>query len=140
MIAYAYNDDRQFIGTVSCQKDPVRSKKSGSDVYLIPANATSIQPPVYDAEKEIPVWNGTEWEIQELPITPVVPKTPSQLREEAYNTEQVVLWDSSNLTVTEASMKWQYYAAEGSEKAAQLQILIAEAKEAIRNRYPDEEI
>ena len=58
-------------------------------------------------------------------------------REDAYNTEQVVEWEGTTLTITEAAQKWQYYAAEGSEKAAELQTLIAAAKEKIREKYPD---
>ena len=66
--------------------------------------------------------------------------TPSQMREEAYNTEKIISWDGDLITVTEASQKWQYYAAEGSEKANALQSLIAEAKAEIRAKYPDKEV
>lgn len=62
----------------------------------------------------------------------------SELREEAYNTEPVIEWDGSNLTVTEASILWQYYAAEGNDKAGELQKLIASAKADIREKFPDE--
>lgn len=62
----------------------------------------------------------------------------AERREEAYNTEAVIAWDGILLSVTEAAQKWQYYAAEGSEKAAALQALIAAAKAEIRARYADE--
>ena len=66
--------------------------------------------------------------------------TPSQLREEAYNTQAVISWDGEMLTVTKASQKWQYYAAEGNTaKTDALTALIAEAKASIREQYPDEE-
>ena len=41
------------------------------------------------------------------------------------------------ITVTEASQLWQYYSAEGSSKADELTVRIAQAKEVIRNNYPD---
>ena len=69
------------------------------------------------------------------------PETPSpaKQREEAYNTQAVIAWDGSVLTVTEAAQKWQYYAAEGStEKTEELTSLIASAKQSIRAQYPDE--
>lgn len=63
--------------------------------------------------------------------------TPAELREEAYNTEKCISWEDKMITVTEASQKWQYYAAEGSSLADELQVLIAAAKLNIRERYPD---
>ena len=74
--------------------------------------------------------------------SPTIEKpTAAQLRENEYNTKKVVEWDSAVITVTEASQKWQYYAAEGNtEKASKLTELIAEAKANIREQYPDEEV
>ena len=86
-------------------------------------------------ESEPPV--VTSW--TPLPIPKPEPPTPAQLREEAYNTQAVIAWDGSMLTVTEASQKWQYYAAEGNaEKTEELTSLIARAKQSIREQYPDE--
>ena len=74
------------------------------------------------------------------PVEPITPElTPAEQREEAYNTQPIIEWDGGLLTVTEAAQKWQYYAAEGSEKAGELQVLIATAKQTIREQYPDEE-
>lgn len=64
-------------------------------------------------------------------------KTPAELREEAYNMEKVIEWEGNMLTVTEAAQLWQYYAAEGNEKANALTGLIADAKAQIRQKYPD---
>jgi len=68
------------------------------------------------------------------------PPSPSAavLREEAYNTEPVIDWNGSKITVTEASSLWQYYAAEGNNKSGDLQKLIASAKAETRERFPDE--
>ena len=63
---------------------------------------------------------------------------PSKQREEAYNTQATIPWDGEMLTVTQASQKWQYYAAEGNTtKTDELTALIAEAKAKIREQYPD---
>ena len=70
------------------------------------------------------------------------PETPSpaKQREEAYNTQAIIPWDGEMLTVTQASQKWQYYAAEGNTtKTDELTALIAEAKTKIREQYPDGE-
>lgn len=77
-------------------------------------------------------------------IPEVVPElgtmTPSEQREEAYNTQPIIEWEGKQLTVTQAATKWYYYAAEGSPKADELQALIVAAKENIRTQYPDEEV
>ena len=60
-----------------------------------------------------------------------------ELRDQAYNSQKIILWDNKLLTVTEAATQWSYYAAENSEKASQLTELIIEAKTKIREMYPD---
>lgn len=83
----------------------------------------------------------TEWAPGEMPEPEPLPEpAPAEKREEAYNTERLIEWDGNTLTVTEAAQLWQYYAAEGSEKATALTVLIAEAKAKIREEYPDEEV
>ncbi len=66
MKAYSYNAAGQYIGEVACQIDPVRSEKTGQEVYLLPANATYTEPPEYDYETHIPVWNGELWDLTEI--------------------------------------------------------------------------
>lgn len=82
----------------------------------------------------VPIY--AEVAIGDLYTTPKL--TPAQQREEAYNTKPVVAWEGEQLTVTQAAQKWQYYAAEGSAKADELQALIAAAKQTIRAQYPEE--
>lgn len=84
------------------------------------------------------VMTVTKWTPGELPVPEVIPPTPAQQREEAYNTQPIVAWEGERLTVTKAAQKWQYYAAEGSAKADELQVLIAAAKQTIREQYPEE--
>ena len=71
---------------------------------------------------------------------PVVYLSPAEQREQAYNTEKIISWGGESLTVTEAATLWSYYAAEGSDKAAELTALIVTAKADIRERYPDEQV
>lgn len=74
---------------------------------------------------------GIHWEY--------IPFTPEELRERAYETEKVISYEGVMLTVDEANRKWQEYQAEGNSKANELTTLIANAKAAIREQYPDEE-
>jgi len=89
------------------------------------------------------VYSGTLLTLTNRPL-PQPPKpesfTPAQQRENAYNTEAVIPWEGGYITVTDAAQKWQYYAAEGSDKANTLTDLIAQAKAEIRAQYPDEEV
>ena len=82
----------------------------------------------------------TKW--TPLPVPePVIPAlSPAEQREAAYNTEAIIEWDGEMITVTQAAQLWQYYAAEGNEKAGELTALIAESKQTIREKYPDEEV
>lgn len=77
----------------------------------------------------------TAWEAGEIPaaLTP----TAEERREIAYNTEPCIEWDNGMITVTAAAQLWQYYAAEGSDKANQLTALISAAKAEIRARIHD---
>lgn len=78
-------------------------------------------------------WNaerGVYWEY--------IPIPPSELREKAYETEHNIEYDGVYLTVDEANKLWEAYSAENSPRADELTALIAEAKTAIRERYPDE--
>lgn len=83
--------------------------------------------------------DGSFYEVDDPGV--IVPDTtPTQQREKAYNTQPIIEWEGQTLTVTQAAQKWQYYAAEGSARADELQALIAAAKQTIREQYPDEEV
>lgn len=83
------------------------------------------------------VENGvvTAWEAGVIPDVPQ--PTAEELREIAYNTEEIISWDDKMITVTHAALLWQYYAAEGSARAEELTTLIAAAKAEIRARIHD---
>ena len=109
---------------------------------VIPEDMETENFPFGEVEvKEIDgVMTVTNWTPGEVPAPEVVTPTPSEQREEAYNTQPIVTWEGEQLTVTQAAQKWQYYAAEGSARADELQVLIAAAKQTIREQYPDEEV
>ena len=108
---------------------------------VVPDGATLVNFPFGEVEaSEVDgVMTVTKWTPGEVPELGTMIPTPAEQREEAYDTRAAIEWDGKMLTVTQAAQLWQYYAAEGSEKAAQLQTLIAAAKETIRAEYPDEE-
>ena len=85
--------------------------------------------------------NGTQvFEKKEVPDDYFDDKrTAIEKREEAYNTEAIIEWDNNMITVSHAAQLWYYYAAENSPKAEELQLLIIDAKNSIREKYPDEE-
>lgn len=78
MIAYSYDNNNHYIGTVERQLDPLETAKAGEPVYLLPANATEIQPPEL-AENQRAVWDGTVWTVEEIPPEPEpMPPAPSE--------------------------------------------------------------
>lgn len=90
------------------------------------------------AEEIDGVMTVTSWVAGEIPVEQEPVLTPTEQRENAYNTERIIDWYGDMLTVTEAATLWNYYAAEGSERATELTRLIAVAKEEIRAKYPNE--
>lgn len=77
---------------------------------------------------------GIHWEY--------IPFTPREKRQRAYETEPIIViaFGAEPITVDEANKLWMEYSAEGDdEKTAQLSTLIANAKQEIRERYPDTE-
>lgn len=64
MIIYNYDAvTLEFTEQSYADLDPEQSKIEGKDVYLIPANSTTIKPP--KAKKnEVVLWNDTNWKIE----------------------------------------------------------------------------
>lgn len=114
-----------YLGTVDLNKSdrsPVEP-----DVWHIPGYCTEIAPPVLD-EGQFATWDGTEWQIADMPksesLPPVVPPTVTELNEgitsdraAAYHTESDPLF-----------FKWQR--GEGTKEHW------LEAIAAIKERYP----
>ena len=60
MQAYIYDNDRFYVGEMTCQRDPLESQAQGKDVYLTPARSTFDKPEIIEGAK--PRWTGEEWE------------------------------------------------------------------------------
>lgn len=64
MKAYKYDGNtKEYLGEVSCQLDPLESKAQNSDVYLLPANATLEELPIYTEDETIIYNEG--WQVIE---------------------------------------------------------------------------
>lgn len=61
MNVYKYNDNGEYIGTEEALLDPLETEQQEKEVYLLPANATFIEPPEVQ-ESFARVWNGEAWE------------------------------------------------------------------------------
>lgn len=83
MIAYSYDSNHYYNGTVERQLDPLETANTGEPVYLLPANATEIQPPDL-TENQRAVWDGAAWIVEEIPLEPepMPPAPPGPSAEE----------------------------------------------------------
>lgn len=75
-------------------------------------------------------------------MTPVIPYTAKEARELAYETLKLIEFDGQLLSVDEAGVQfWHYYPdTSQSETAEELRSKISEAKDRIREMYPDPEV
>lgn len=82
MKAYRYDsENKKYIGEVNCQLDPIATKRTGEEVYLLPANCTWDAPLVPKDGYDV-VWNGTSWEYQEIPQPEPAPApTPEEQKQ-----------------------------------------------------------
>lgn len=82
MNAYKYDANGKYIGRVECQLDPLETKKAGKEIYLIPANSTTIEPPPEKSGYDI-MWKGTAWAYEKIPVPPEPePPTLDELKAE----------------------------------------------------------
>ena len=115
------------------------NKKGGYQFSLF--NYGDENPVLFDGD-DVPLykWDGVvavRRSVAEIAADVQSKFSPAKQRENAYNTNRIILWNGDYITVTEASQLWQYYSAEGSMKAYDLQLLIVKAKDAIREQYPE---
>lgn len=90
MIAYQYDENTKvYKGEINCQKDPLESKLKGEDVYLLPANSTTI-PPLEEKDGFDIVFDG-EWKYQEKKKEPepepYIPTEKDKLQEELWKAQ-----------------------------------------------------
>lgn len=91
MLAYRYDiDNKRYAGSINCQIDPIASQQKGVDVWLLPAHSTFIKP-LEPKEGFYVIWNGSDWEYQEIPQPAPEPaptkKQQEQARANAYASE-----------------------------------------------------
>ena len=61
MKAYSYNSiTKEYKAEVNCQLDPLETKKQQKNIYLLPAGATLIKPPIC-ATNKIAVYENDIW-------------------------------------------------------------------------------
>lgn len=137
MLAYSYNNEGYFIGSFECRVDPLESELRKEEVFLIPANSTTIKPIEYNLETEKIRWNESQWFVEKIVIVDPIPPTPNELREKEYISNPLINWDNKTITVNEANQIYLAYFAENNSKSIEIQSLIISAKEYIRNLYPD---
>lgn len=65
MLAYRYNEQNIYIGQEEAFIDPLESKKSGKDIFVLPANCTFIPPQEVEKDGCVQMWNGSAWEYVE---------------------------------------------------------------------------
>ena len=68
MEIYHYDHQQIFIGTGTADESPLEP-----GVFLIPANATSVAVPTLTDQQQA-VWNGTSWDVEDIPVPEVVPE------------------------------------------------------------------
>ncbi len=101
--AYLYNENKEFVKEVNAQLDPLSSKIENKEIYILPANSTFKQP-LEPKEGFIVVFNGNDWEYQEIKIEEPEPYEPTyaDLRLAEYPTIgdqlDMIYWDKINNT------------------------------------------
>ena len=137
MKAYSYDEStKKYKGEVDRQRDPLESKLAGKDVWLMPANATLVEP-LEEKEGFDIVWHDDHWEYEEVKKDPEPePYVPTELdlkRQELWGVEQ---WlrdhDYVGTKIATGRATIADYAdviAEMTEKAAEVDRLKAEIAE-----------
>ena len=128
MIAYGYDNGGAYTGPIPCQIDPIRSKREGKYVYLLPANSTLTAPPEFDPETQKAVWDGAAWNIEDIPTAPE-PATPEPSAKEvgivaltaaatAFALTAVNIPDAQALDMAALFPTWEDVLSSGAELAA----------------------
>jgi hypothetical protein len=95
MKIYNYNPENgYFVGESLADESPLEA-----GVFLIPAHATEIAAPKATKGKVV-VWNGNDWELQDLPKEPVIDNSEFEARQAA----RQVIADRLGLTADELQL------------------------------------
>ena len=88
-----YNYDKDFIFTIESEAllDPLETQLQQKNVFLIPSQATIIQPPIYDNEKEFIKFVNGVWQIIQKP----------DLTKKVYYNVNDVIFEFENITLVD---------------------------------------
>lgn len=138
MKAYSYDSvSKRYIGEVNCQLDPLETQTKGEEVWLLPANCTWEAPLEHKDGYDV-VWNGNEWEYQEIiQPEPPVPTKEEQRQARANAYQQEVDPITSHISRLRDEEQTEEILAEINDLIAERTAKVAEIKE--RLPYPDEE-
>jgi hypothetical protein len=99
MKIYNYNPENgYFVGESFADESPLES-----GVYLIPAHATEIAAPKATKGKVV-VWNGSDWELQDLPVEPVIDLEAAKAEAEAKAAQKAALLTQLGITEEQAKL------------------------------------
>jgi hypothetical protein len=99
MKIYNYNPDNgHFVGESFADESPLET-----GVYLIPAHATEISAPKAIKDKVV-VWNGSNWELQDLPKEPIIDLEAAKAEAKAKATQKAALLERLGITEDEARL------------------------------------
>ena len=121
-IAYSYNENQEFIAECKAWESPLEK-----DVFLLPAHATFTKPLPPKKNNKI-VFNGKNWEYQEIPKPKPKPKpvvlTNIEKRKQEYSKE-----------ISNSDFQEAYFEKEFEGKSEKLKAL-QEKRLEIKFKYP----
>ncbi|MDP4146526.1 MAG: hypothetical protein Q8936_18955 [Bacillota bacterium] len=91
MKIYNYDVNGIYIGCDEADESPLEP-----GVFLIPSNATIVEPPQLDSE-HIAVWNGTGWDIKDISLDTPKPEESETQEQDKPKTQAEVLMEKINL-------------------------------------------
>jgi len=105
-----YNYDKNFIFTIENEAylDPLETKLQQKDIFLVPAQATIIKPPIYDNEKEFVKFVNNSWQIIQKP----------DLNKKVYYNVNNVIFEFENITLVDQYILDNYQPATEQEITA----------------------
>jgi hypothetical protein len=102
-----YNYDKDFIFTIESEAllDPLETQLQQKDIFLIPAQATIIKPPIYNNEKEFIKFVNNTWQIIQKP----------DLTKKVYYNVDDVIFEFENITLVDQYILDNYQLATEQE-------------------------
>ena len=75
---YNYDESGVYLSKSECDLDPLELSINKEEIYLIPANSTTREIPIFDEETEFLKWENENWVIHTIPASPEpLPNVPS---------------------------------------------------------------